>query len=64
MGAQAVPLILEALERDGGHWFVALRAVTGANPVSSQARGRTKAMTKAWLSWAEENGYQWQRSKR
>ena len=33
MGEPAVPLILERMKSQGGHWFPALRALTRVNPV-------------------------------
>ena len=40
MGKQAVPLILERMQAERGHWFIALRAITGANPVKPADRGK------------------------
>ena len=39
MGHNAVPLILRSLDQSPDHWFVALSAITGANPTSSEDRG-------------------------
>ena len=39
MGEQAVPLILEELEREADHWYPALRQLTGVSPVRRKARG-------------------------
>ena len=39
-GAAAVPLILRELERSIDHWFWALGAITGANPIVEEHRGR------------------------
>lgn len=57
MGERAVPLILTRMQAQGGHWFAALRAITGANPVKPTARGNVRAMQAAWLKWGRENGY-------
>ncbi|MYC33978.1 MAG: hypothetical protein F4X64_12490 [Chloroflexi bacterium] len=57
MGEAAVPLILERMQAQGGHWFHALQAITGARPVPPESRGRIKEMTQAWLEWGELNGY-------
>ena len=59
MGDQAVPLILRELESKPDHWFKALRAITGAQPVPPADAGNVPLMTKAWLSWGREHGYQW-----
>ena len=60
MGQAVVPLILRELEQEPDHWFWALQAITGANPVRSEQRGRLKQMAEAWIQWGRENGYRWQ----
>ncbi|NJQ96627.1 MAG: hypothetical protein HC784_00755 [Hydrococcus sp. CSU_1_8] len=60
MGQAVVPLILRELEQEPDHWFWALQAITGANPVKSEQRGRLKQMAEAWIQWGRENGYRWQ----
>ena len=57
MGKQAVPLILERMREQRGHWFIALRAITGANPVKPADRGKVAVMQASWLEWGEANGY-------
>ena len=57
MGEPAVPLILQRMRSQGGHWFTALRDITNANPVQSADRGNVSAMQEAWLKWGEANGY-------
>ena len=57
MGQAVVPLILRELEQEPDHWFWALQAITGANPVRSEQRGRLKQMAEAWVQWGRENGY-------
>ncbi len=57
MGQPVVPLVLERMRSQGGHWFEALRQITGARPVPPESRGRIKGMTQAWLDWGERNGY-------
>lgn len=49
MGERALPLIFEELEHRGGHWFWALRAITGEDP----ARGISDfdAARHAWIEW-------------
>jgi hypothetical protein len=44
MGQPVVPLILRDLEQKPDHWFWALRAITGDNPVTSKHRDRVKLM--------------------
>jgi len=48
-----VPLLLAELERSPDHWFIALHAITGADPVPATSRGRLKEMTTAWKRWWE-----------
>ncbi|HEV2990994.1 MAG TPA: hypothetical protein VG759_21325 [Candidatus Angelobacter sp.] len=60
MGEKAVPLIIQHLKTEGDepdHWFWALAALTGANPVRPEDRGNMTKMTKAWIGWAENEGY-------
>ena len=57
MGESAVPLILQRMQVQGGHWFYALRAITGANPVKPDDRGKVTVMQESWLEWGKANGY-------
>lgn len=57
MGEPIVPLILERMRLQGGHWFQALGKITGADPVSPSDRGNIAAMQKSWLDWGEHNGF-------
>lgn len=59
MGPAAVPLLLRELERAPDHWFWALKAITGADPIASEQRGRVADMAAAWLRWGREQGYAW-----
>ena len=59
MGELAVPLILAELERDPDHWFWALKAITGADPVPEHCRGHLEEMAQAWLRWGRMQGYEW-----
>ena len=59
MGPEVVPLILKDLEKNLDHWFWALKAITGKDPVPPAHRGRLKLMSKDWLRWAKIQGYQW-----
>ncbi len=44
-------LLVEELERAPDHWFIALQAVTGSDPVPPEAHGRVKDMAAAWVQW-------------
>jgi hypothetical protein len=57
MGRDAVPLILKELQQTPGHWFWALRAITGDDPVKPEHRGRVREMAAAWVEWGKERGY-------
>lgn len=54
MGRNALPFIFRELEKAPHHWFWALRAITGEDPVKPEHRGNLDAMTKDWLEWAEK----------
>jgi hypothetical protein len=60
MGEKAVPLILAELEKNGGHWFIALHQITGANPVPEESCGKVKEMAAAWIAWGRSKGYRWE----
>lgn len=57
MGAAALPLILDDLYRSPDHWFWALSAISGENPVKPDHRGNLKLMTEDWLEWGAKKGY-------
>ena len=57
MGNDAVHLILKELELRPDQWFWALRAITGANPIQKEDRGKIRQMAVAWLKWGKEHGY-------
>ena len=61
MGPSVVPFILDQLRAEGDEpdqWFWALRAITGADPVSEEDSGDFPAMARAWLQW-DENTRVW-----
>lgn len=57
MGPAAVPLLLEELRREPDHWFWALEAITGENPVPPEDAGRVDRMARAWVGWGVDRGY-------
>jgi hypothetical protein len=57
MGPVAISLILEDMRSKPGHWFWALKAITGEDPILPEQRGRIKQMTEAWLQWGRKHGY-------
>jgi len=56
MGGVAIPLILAEMARQPDHWFWALKAITGENPVPESDRGDLQKMTQAWLAWKRARG--------
>ena len=59
MGKDAIPLILEEMKQRPGHWFCALKAITGENPMRPDHAGNLNQMTEDWLAWGERNGHIW-----
>lgn len=57
MGPVAIPLILEEMKKKPGHWFWALKSITGEDPVLPEKRGKIKQMTEAWREWGRKQGY-------
>jgi hypothetical protein len=57
IGREAVPFILRELQQQPHHWFWALRAITGVDPIPAEHRGKIREMTDAWLQWGQEHGY-------
>jgi hypothetical protein len=59
MGPPVVPLLLRDLEMNHRHWFIALRKITGAQPIPISVAGNIPQMVESWLRWAKDNGYRW-----
>jgi hypothetical protein len=57
MGHRAIRLILDDLQKSPKHWFYALRAITGVNPIKQSASGDVRKMTDAWVKWGRKEGY-------
>jgi hypothetical protein len=57
MGSAAVGLILAELHKETDHWFWALEAITGENPVPPEAAGKVEQMAKAWIDWGRRKGF-------
>ncbi len=54
LGRQVVPLLLKSLDAKPDHWFAALTALTGADPVAASDRGDVARMAEAWVRWGKE----------
>lgn len=57
MGCLALPLIFQELAREPDHWFWALKAITGCDPVPPSHRGDLELMAADWLEWGRSRGY-------
>lgn len=57
MGPDAIPLLLEELQKKPGHWSWALRAITGENPVKDEHRGAIALIAQDWIEWGKKNGF-------
>lgn len=57
MGRDIVPLLLAETRNEPGDWFLALRSITGHDPVRDEDAGNVDNMADAWLRWAREQGY-------
>lgn len=57
MGQPVVPILLDELRQNKDnpeYWFWALAAITGANPVPDEDRGKFSKMSRHWLRWASK----------
>ena len=58
IGSQAIPWLLERLEKKPLHWFWALNAITRLDDVIPEdCLGNVAKMAEAWLSWGERQGF-------
>ena len=57
MGEDVIPLILENLRTERGHWFMALRSITGKSLIREEDRGKISAIRATWLDWGVREGY-------
>ena len=56
MGPAVLPLILDRLAHRTEHWFWALGAISGEDPVDPSDAGKVDAMAEAWLRWGGAKG--------
>ncbi len=60
LGEDAVPFMLELLERDPPEaWPSTLHRVTGVDPVAPQHKGDLAKAAAAWLEWGRQRGISW-----
>ena len=57
MGRLALPMIFRELAAEPDHWFWALTAITGCDPVPASHRGNIEMMAADWLTWGKSRGY-------
>lgn len=57
LGEDIVPWLVEDQLNNHVHWFDALEAITGAQPVPEEHYGDIDAMAEDWRAWAMENGW-------
>jgi hypothetical protein len=55
LGPPVVPFLLKDLQLEPVHWFEALEAITGDNPVTTAHRGNIPAMAADWLAWGRNH---------
>lgn len=57
LGEDVVPVLLRELQQQHPEpWFLALREITGIDPVTPNARGNMRAIINAWLHWGRARG--------
>jgi hypothetical protein len=57
LGKPALSLILRELGKQLDHWFWALKAISGEDPVPSAHIGKMKLMAADWIQWGKQQGY-------
>jgi len=51
MGRPVLPLLLREMAERPDHWNLALKAITGENPVPPESEGKLREIVNAWVSW-------------
>ncbi len=58
MGQKALGFIFEELNKENGHWFMALRCITRENPADDKSKaGNMEYFRQTWLEWAKKKLY-------
>ncbi len=55
LGRQALPLLFQELRANPGHWFWALRSITGEDP--TKPGDDFQHAIEGWLRWGQTHGY-------
>ena len=53
----AIPFILDYLQKATSHIYLALFEITGENPVPTKDLGKVDKIIENWLEWGYKNGY-------
>lgn len=53
LGAAAIPFMLRDLRDNSGHWFEALRELSGEPNLDAPAKGNMRKARDLWLSWGK-----------
>jgi hypothetical protein len=56
IGQAVLPMILNDLKSSPGHWFHALKEITGEDPIDPKDYGDMTTMQRAWVEWGERKG--------
>jgi hypothetical protein len=56
-GESVIKYILQDMQEDTWHWFLALHLITGEIVIKEEHRGMVQAMIDDWLEWGRERGY-------
>jgi hypothetical protein len=50
-------LLFGELAKEPDHWFWALEAITGENPIPVGSEGKIREMAQAWIEWGRIHHY-------
>lgn len=54
MGYEALPFIIDSMRKEPNWWFIALKEITGADPVPFEDYGYLQKLTDGWIKWYDE----------
>lgn len=57
-GEKILPYILRDIQLGGSvHWHIALKAITGENPVPFEKMNKSKEVKESWILWGKNHNY-------